>query len=653
MFCPSGPIAFLIILVATAEAESSGDVEELHITAPLSERAAPAETWNTVPAARVHRSDARSAADVLRRAPGALVQTNSRGQTLVVLRNSGEREVTVFFDGAPLEIPWDHRIDLRLMPAAAVGRTEVARGPLSNRYGPNISGGAIFLEPPESPRERAATLRTEGGTAGHFRFEASASVSLTEEFSLLVAVERTEWSGEPLADALAFSQADDELRTNTDARRTSVLARAAWAVARIELTLSVLYGGAVLGVAPEAHLDPTVERVRFWRYPDTHLAMVIAGMQTGGRGWAADTIVWGQAFDQTIDSFGSVRFNRLSQRQVDTDLSLGSRARLAGTFGEHRLSISAYGTMSSHDELRVNAMDTAARSVEEERFVHALWSAGADYLLTGKGLRLRVGAGVDGLEPLETADRPSAGGIRGWNASAGGRVDLTSTVFLRGAIGSRARLPTPRELYGTALDRFVLNDSLRAERTTSVEVGVTYAGPQARLELVPFASWTDDTLDQENVVIDGTTFRRRVNLDGSRVFGLEIIADVDLASWLHCAGQLLISDVRPVGMREGRITERPSVQGFAELVIGRDESFELATEVVARSESTSLAPEGQREVSGAGVFNVRAAYRISDPTLGDLELYGRIDNIFNARLEPQLGLPEPGRWFRFGLALRL
>ena len=555
MYCPLGSVCYVAFMLAIGapqgadrldrSAAPKDHVEELHITGHSTDRAALAETWTQVPLDRIQRSDARSVADVLRRAPGALVQTNSRGQTLVVLRNAGERQVSIFFDGAPLEIPWDHRIDLALIPASVIGRTEVARGPLSNRYGPRVSGGAVFLEPLELHRETAAGLTAEGGSAGLLRLDGALGFSPAENLSLLAAVDSTEWAGVPLAGDQPFSQSGDELRTNTDARRTSAFARVAVALARTELTVTLLHGGSVLGAAPEGHLDPSTEPVRYWRYPDTDLTMVIASMETGGRTWAIDAVAWGQAYTQTIESFTSVRYNRLAQSQMDRDRSLGGRVRMAGVSGPHQLSVSAYGSLSSHHEVRVDRL-VPSLPIEHERFRHGLWSTGVDYQLNVDSSGLRIGAGFDGLEPLETAGR-SSGRIRGWNASAGGHIDLTSAFALRVAVGSRVRLPTPRELFGTALDRFVSNEALRAERTTSIEAAITYANVSTKLELVPFAGWTDDTLEQENVIVHGTARRRRINAEGSRVLGLEIIAALDFASWIRAAGQLLLSDVRRFG----------------------------------------------------------------------------------------------------------
>ncbi|RMD90275.1 MAG: hypothetical protein D6807_02090, partial [Alphaproteobacteria bacterium] len=50
--------------------------------------------------------DAAAVDELLERVPAANIQTNSRGETLVFLRNAGERQVAVFLDGALLNVPW-------------------------------------------------------------------------------------------------------------------------------------------------------------------------------------------------------------------------------------------------------------------------------------------------------------------------------------------------------------------------------------------------------------------------------------------------------------------------------------------------------------------------------------------------------------------
>ena len=85
-------------------------------------------TVRRVELAKIAMLDAAVVSDFARLIPAAYIQTNSRGETLIYLRNAGDRQVGVFFEGALLNIPWDNRVDMSLIPASAIGGISVAKG---------------------------------------------------------------------------------------------------------------------------------------------------------------------------------------------------------------------------------------------------------------------------------------------------------------------------------------------------------------------------------------------------------------------------------------------------------------------------------------------------------------------------------------------
>ncbi len=607
------------------------------------------ESWSGLSSERIERTDARSAADVLRRAPAALVQTNSRGETLVYLRNAGERQVGVFLDGAPLNVPWDYRLDLNLIPGAVLDRIEVARGPLSNRYGPNVSGGALFLDTPAPRAPARQVARVEGGSAGLYRLEGRAAASF-DDWGALLGAERMAYDGQPLAtDAtLPFSQSG-ELRTNTDRGRTSALGRIGGRLGDFELSMTTLYGRSRLGVAPEGHLDPADGETRYWRYPDSSLTMLIAS----AKGPLLPSLTlsatpWVQLFTQDIDSYASDAFEQLLETQRDRNRSVGSTLRLEQDFGDHRVATSFLGSLALHRQ----QIDDA----ETERFSSGLWSAGLDHSFARGPFMTRVGVGLDGLSPQDTGGRESGGALRAWNASGGVRWEPLEGAFLRLALGSRARLPTMRELYGTALDRFVLNPELEAERNHTVELGAGLEDRRWALELIGFARWTDDTLAQEIVDVEGLPRRRRVNLGSSQVIGAELVGRATLLDWLVLGGHVVASDVRATDVdgTSTRLAERPELQGFVELVLGHAGSGpELTLEGFARAEAYSLTSTGFVRLPDSFITNARIAYRLTAFDALELSAHVRVDNLFDSEVVPQIGLPDPGRWFRAGLSLAL
>ena len=120
----------------------SYDLEEI-VVASGAEQAPSSSTLQRVTIAGTARQNAAAIDAAARLVPAAYVQTNSRGETLIYLRNVGERQVGVFFDGALLNIPWDNRVDLSLVPSAIVGSITVAKGAPAVVYGTNVLGGAL------------------------------------------------------------------------------------------------------------------------------------------------------------------------------------------------------------------------------------------------------------------------------------------------------------------------------------------------------------------------------------------------------------------------------------------------------------------------------------------------------------------------------
>ena len=91
----------------------------------------------------IEKSDAAALSGLGKFIPSVKLQTNSRGESLFYLRGSGERQLSLFFDGVPLNIPWDNRIDLSLIPTDAVGELSLTRGIPSIIYGANTLAGVV------------------------------------------------------------------------------------------------------------------------------------------------------------------------------------------------------------------------------------------------------------------------------------------------------------------------------------------------------------------------------------------------------------------------------------------------------------------------------------------------------------------------------
>ncbi|MXZ04775.1 MAG: TonB-dependent receptor plug domain-containing protein, partial [Rhodothermaceae bacterium] len=246
-----------------------------------STEASSVSTTQRVRLADIAQTDVASIDYVLRLVPSAHLQTNSRGESLIYLRGSGERQVSIFFDGALLNVPWDNRIDLSLIPSEVVGEISIAKGVPSVLYGANVLGGAINLTSRQLSNQ--GTFTQLSGITGSYGSQQARLTWLrrTERFQTTVFAGLSDQNGIGVPDEadLPYSQHSD-VRTNTDRRMQSLFGQVAYNVGGGgSIGISLLSLGGKKGVAPEGHLDPEVSRVRFWRYPEWETNMAIVSGQ--------------------------------------------------------------------------------------------------------------------------------------------------------------------------------------------------------------------------------------------------------------------------------------------------------------------------------------------------------------------------------------
>jgi hypothetical protein len=229
---------------------------------------------------------------VLRELPLVQVRTNSRGEAQFSLRGSGSdaRQVAVLVDGVPLNLTWDARADLSVLPATAAGTLTLIRGLPSMLHGPNVLGGVVEVGVGHHPGQwlppRSTEAAVDAAHTGAYSMSASASVPLQLGdgwLSLRGGGGYRDRPGHALAAGVTQPATHDgaravALRTNTDLRHVDgfaalryLSAEGAWA------TFSSSGFRAERGIAAELHAD----RPRFWRY--SHVARTVAVL-SGGTG---------------------------------------------------------------------------------------------------------------------------------------------------------------------------------------------------------------------------------------------------------------------------------------------------------------------------------------------------------------------------------
>lgn len=637
-------IALVHLALTGSAAAAESAFPPITVTAPAAEeRVLPPQVLVT--ADELADRQPRSLADVLRGVAGVTVRANSRGETVARIRGSEERQTQVFLDGAPLGVPWDGRVDLGLLPAGLIGETRVTKGAAPIEYGTNAVAGVVDFQTRQSAQGSVAHL--EGGSLG----SGSGSLVLAER---LGSIEATLAAGgitrdaEPLAGPLPFGQASRDRRTNTDLDAASLFAALGTTTGDLRLRASLLHLAAERGIAPESD-RPSEAGPRYWRYPDIALTQATLNAAVAlGSDAELRAVGWRQWFGQTIEQYRSVDYAALRRTQDDDDDTIGGRLVLAHRAGPLHLRWAASAQSSTHVQIETDFPSATAGPALKYR--QTLYSAGleADAQLA-PGVRATFGAAYDAAETPLTGDKPRQPSLNAGAASAALSIDLGENAMLTLSGGRRTRFPTARELFGEALGRFALNPDLRPEQAWLADAELRWGRPGIALILNPFFIRSQDTLAQR-VLADGR--RQRFNLSGATSFGLDARLVHDLTDTLRVelAGSLLSARADAGSAPVRRLPQRPSYEALAVLDWNVPEWFDVRAELRGVGSAVDFDANGDVvTLPAAAELALRAAVPVARLGSHRLLLTMAIDNVTDAQIFPQAGLPLPGRLWRVGL----
>ena len=363
-----------------------------------------------------------------------------------------------------------------------------------------------------------STGLTHMGNQGSLNYIAALSLSQRDGMSLSANAE------------LPFSQTDPDLRTNTDSKILSGYARAEYHLNpkdAVGLAINIVDGEK--GIAPEGHIDPDVDRVRFWRYP-TWRNINVTGTWDIKLGtyddWNVRGAVWTTLFTQRIEQYQSAAYQNVAEAQNDDDLTLGARAIIARNYETGTLSFAVNELYSRHKQVDSQFDSTGVEIADPlQMYAQNTFSAGAEYdgNITDR-IQGVLGASLDGMITLESADKPKQDPFLALGITAGATYSLDDKNTARGVLGRKTRFPSMRELYGEALRRFLVNPDLKPEASWNGELGYAGRFNKWNVEATGFVQLTSNTIDQRQLDTLGSTKRQRINLPGSRILALNFQA---------------------------------------------------------------------------------------------------------------------------------
>ncbi len=611
---------------------------------------------------------------VLREIPLVLVRQNSRGEIELSVRGSDSRQAAVLIDGVPLTLGWDHRTDPSLVPLNGVEQIVVVRGLSSLLYGPNVLGGVIDLGIGRNPAGTASAspfrgrgwLDTGVDQYGGRVLSGGAAVPLrmvpASALVLRAGGGYRERDGFRVTAAANDATAVDDLRTNSDLRHVDAFASLRWqGAAGRHFGVTTTAYQAERGVPPELH----VEEPRLWRYPNQSRVLAALFGNSGvvstplGTGSLEATIGYNRG-KLEIESFTDRAYTTLDARElgderVVTGRLVATHSLVAG--GELRAALTG-GQVQYEETL---GTDPASH------YTQRLWSAATEvqWPLSARAI-VSGGMAYDVATTPETGGKEALDQLDSWGWRLGATARASDALRLHASVSQRSRFPALRELYSGSLNRFQPNPNLRPERLTGAELGATLDAVALGFTAqgVVFHHQLADAVVRTTV--PNTNLFVRVNRDEIRSTGVEL-----LTAWsssprfptraISITGDVLAQHVRVhdrVAAAERRPEHQPEIRGLLEVGVplpialrGTGTGRYIGSQYCAHPD---LGTQVELEAQATGSLSLERSWTLGGTAgaMSAIRALLALDNVTDATVYDQCGLPQPGRTLRVGLQLR-
>ncbi|MGH7714228.1 MAG: TonB-dependent receptor plug domain-containing protein [Gemmatimonadaceae bacterium] len=612
-----------------------------------------------VPVTSLRMAPAPVLEDALREMPFVHVRQNSRGEIELTIRGSESRQAAVLLDGVPLTLGWDGRTDPSIVPLGGAGSVVLVRGLSSLRQGPNVLGGVleIGLNRVGDDVSAGRSLALRAGTDQLGSQALHADLVVPRLFSSNALTLRT-GMGWRSRDALTLGRdvsdtaARDDRRTNSDAKQLD-----GYMALRAERTSGGWAGVTATGYRAERGVPPElhIAQPRLWRYPSQTRALGILSLGTGRRKTAAgsgdaELVVSVNDAQTEIESFESLAYSQVVATEDDAERGTTLRALADHSIGRGEIRTSF--TMARLRNLEV--LDDTLDS----RYVQRLSSVAAELEMPVTGtLRATGGLALDHVSTPEAGGKAAADPSTEWAGRLGvSSLAFGSTTRVHGSLSRRARFGSLRELYSGSLGRFEPNPALRPEVLVGVEAGATGMINGLQFQAVAFRHDLKDAIVR--ITRPDRKFQR-VNRDRLRSHGVEL-----LVGWSNEKVSLTTDAViqrarvrdQSVQDSERQPEHQPDVRASADLAFPVPAGVRGTVTGAFTGRQYCVHPDLGRTVAlksqrrfDAGLDREYAVR--SDGWLTRLRVMLGVDNIADAAVFDQCGLPQPGRTFRMAIAL--
>ncbi|MDK2778265.1 MAG: TonB-dependent receptor [Pseudomonadota bacterium] len=619
--------------VSAAQDEEQARLESVVVTANRRESAllhAPASI-SVVTQEELKLQDADDLADAIEHEPGIYLTDTSMTRRGISIRGMPQEHTLYLIDGRRISssnaVIAHSDYELSWLPASAIQRIEVVRGPMSSLYGSDALGGVVnvITRIPEDKIGGEVSLNTstlgEGsdGAVNKSSFYVAGPASESLSFSL---------AGQ-LYDRNNLPSEDDEQISELEARESaSGRGELIWKASENH-QLSLSYSSS----HDKRERDTSSSSAGYYTYKDD-IERTQAGLGYDGN------FDWGHA---RVDVYQSkvTRDNRRTNGVSASDPQDVKDQIIEGHIGMPLAAGKHFVTLGG--QLREETLyDIDAASDGDTSATHQSVFA-QDEIQIGADLQVTAGVGVDNHEEYGNEVSPRVYAV----------YDLSDSLIIKGGYGEGFRAPSLTELSEEyevlgGGSRFWVegNPDLEPERSKTYEAGIEYHQQSILASARIFRNDLQDLVHSvcyTDCGVRGSERRQYENVDESLIRGVELAFSGDLTDSLNLDINSTLLDAVNSGDHEP-LEERPRYVANLKL----NWRFAHDSVVSWRSEFVGKQYIDEEYAPKYNLHHIDFSARV----IPNLKVYAGVDNLFDKRLADESDLfarVEPGRELRFGL----
>ena len=645
-----------------APSDTTSDKDTIVVTATRSGDAVPASligsSVTVIDSKALEDRQTRVVSDVLRDVPGVAVnRTGAVGAlTQIRVRGSEGNHVLVFIDGIKASDPYYGEYDFGNLIADSAARVEVLRGQQSSLYGSDAIGGVITYTTLSGREAPGYSLRAEGGSMGTFSTAGRAAGTIGDQADYALSASYLTTDGYPTAEGGNRDLGSNNLGLSGKFNWTPADNFKLTAVARYSYTKADTNDQSIAASSPIVRgyqVITTVDTPGEYYKNKAFYGLVRGELSLLDGRWT--NALSAQYTDVARDGYASYGYSYGDKGQRYRG-SFESTLRFGTDRIKHRLTFAVDGEREEFRTIDPSGYaDTSKHSIGTVGLVGQYDLTVDDRLALGASLRHDLNDRFND----DTTYRLT------------GSYLFPTETRLHAAYGTGIKNPSATELFGYSSGLYIGNPNLKPERSEGWEAGIEQGllGRALTVGATYFHSRFHDQIETVYTFVGGqylsTTGNNAVV---SKQSGVEVYASARVQDWrvdasytyLH-APQTVQALANPYSGSfqstvpiETQAVRRPkNIASFNLSYAPKDGPFSatLTLRYNGKQRDYAFNSSYQRllvDMKAFTLVNLNASYDISR----HLQVFGRIENLFDTKYQEVFTFATPGRAAYGGVRVR-